>query len=151
MNSVCTCTGGLCSVYKTVTLYSKWLLASREDSCCKLHMLCCHSTSNIQSEAPVERTVMCFKCLHRQQQQQHSLFHKLRSVQPQMHHAPCSLPAANYSCAQSLSQETSKRMACIAAEPSIGASHVHQCLWTGRNKPDATVDVTAKTHAMSYS
>ena len=37
----------------------------------------------------------------------------------------------------------SQSMLCLAAEPSIGARHVQQCLWTGRNKPDARVPVTA--------
>ena len=39
-------------------------------------------------------------------------------------------------------------MLCVAAEPSIGARHVQQCLWTGRNKPDARVPVTAPHYQM---
>lgn len=35
-----------------------------------------------------------------------------------------------------------------AGEPCIGARHVQQCMWTGRNKPDARVPLRAPHYQM---
>lgn len=36
----------------------------------------------------------------------------------------------------------------VAGEPCIGARHVQQCMWTGRNRPDAGVPVHAPHYQM---
>lgn len=36
----------------------------------------------------------------------------------------------------------------LAGEPCIGARHVQQCMWTGRNRPDAAVPLHAAHYQM---